>query len=113
MSEHRPAIALRDWLADRTPAPPRALADRLASIVGDESCGTTGEIPMRLVLHAEQLIRNLGHDRSAAGDLLAADALVTYALEAAADECADLPAVAQHAMRALAACDRDEGPTGE
>ncbi len=113
MSEHRSAIALRDWLADRTPAPPRALADRLASIVGEESCANPGEIPSRLVIRAEQLIRNLGHDRSAAGDLLAADALVTYALEAAADECADLPAVAQHAMRVLAACDRAEVQTGE
>src|SRR5688500_19677377 len=113
MSERGTAIALRDCLADRTPAPPRALADRLGSIVGDESCANARDIPARLVGHAERLLRNLGHDRSAADDLLAADALVTYALEAAADDCGDVPAVAQHAMRTLAACDRGERPTAE
>jgi hypothetical protein len=36
----------------------------------------------------------VGNDRSSADDLLVADALITYAMEAAADDCEQLDAIA-------------------
>jgi hypothetical protein len=48
-----------------------------------------------------EVLANIGDDRAAAPDLLAADALITYAMEAAA-ECDSVESAAIRAMRAIA-----------
>ena len=73
-----------DWLASRTPAPPSELSARLNEVVGDSSA-IADELPYALLKCGLELLSNIGEDRAAAPDLLAADALITYAMEAAAD----------------------------
>jgi hypothetical protein len=94
-------VRLTDWLATRVPAPPDALAQRLAEIVGDDSC-RPDELPARLIQHTEDILRRIGDDRSHATDLLAADALITYAMEAVADACRDPGTIASDAMQRIA-----------
>ncbi len=48
-----------------------------------------------------RVLRDGASDRALALDLLTADALVTYAFEAAGDDPAALPALARNAMRRL------------
>jgi hypothetical protein len=98
-------VNARRWIAERPEQPPARLRARL-----DEVTGTHGPE----VAPADALAR-AGHDllaaqlaagataRDAALDLLTADALVTYAFEAAADDPATLEARAAATMRALAA----------
>ena len=72
------------WLASRTPAPPTALAEKMAEALGARE----GEIPDALAAAAiDELRRVLASDggRDVAIDLLAADALLTHACEAAAE----------------------------
>lgn len=94
------------WLEARRPAPPPALAARLREALlvagsdgGDvaERCLDAGE---RLL--AGLLARDCAH-RSAALDLLAADALVTYAFEAASEAPERMDELARRAMANLAA----------
>ena len=76
--------ALGDWLEARRPPVPSALADWLA--VGDDlpvSVVGVAELGIAALERAE-VARKL--DRQAAFQLLAADAFLTYACEAAADE---------------------------
>ena len=95
-------IDVREWLASREPKPPAALAGKLAEIAGTTTCATLPELSAILVGFATDLLTELGDDRNAAGDLLAADALITYALEGAAEDCASMDAVAGTAMTAMA-----------
>jgi hypothetical protein len=106
----------RAWAASREPAPPPALAGAVARALGDalgdvpNADGVTGAC----LLAAERVLaRVLADDASSAAggareaardtglDLLAADALVTYAFEAAADEPERLGDVARDAMARL------------
>jgi hypothetical protein len=97
--------AIGAWLAAREPAPPTALAQRLRQVLDTvpeaalagmgmaEAMGTLGALTLGA----------LG-DRGAqaegvALDLLAADAFVTYAFEAAAEEGTDVPALAQRLLK--------------
>jgi hypothetical protein len=79
------AAPARAWLAAREPrAPERLLARMDAALAGR----TESEIPEALAGAAFSCLRAAlagGADRSAAWDLLAADALLTYACEAAAE----------------------------
>ena len=97
---------LRDWLAHREPSPPRVLRERveaLALVVPEN----TGDQAESLLAAAEaalaQLSRRASDDRATALDLLAVDALVTYALELAAESPDDIPAVSERAMSRLSA----------
>jgi hypothetical protein len=92
---------LSDWLALRTPRPPAELSTRLEHLIGDIEC-EVAEIPASLIRAATGVLSNIGDDRSAATDLLAADALITYAMEAAA-ESASVDTVAATAMKEIAA----------
>ena len=93
------------WLAGREPAAPPALARRLADIIAatrvDDADLATG-----LVRAGEATVRELLRDgcttRDSALALLAADALVTYACEAAAESPAGLGAWAASAMARIA-----------
>ena len=90
---------MSDWLASRSPAPPPEMSDRLRGIVRD-SAATADELPKVLIEKAIGLFAAIGDDRASAADLLAADALITYAMEAAA-ESGNVDAAAVHAMRQI------------
>jgi hypothetical protein len=101
-------VTLERWLVARDPAPPPSLALRLRAVLGEmapaerdgpaaEACARAGE---RLLA---QLLREGCASRDSALDLLAADALVTYAFEAACVEPALLERRAQEAMARIAA----------
>ena len=79
--------ALLDWLAERRPEAPEALARRVVESVSEGSAGSA-DVGADVLLSAarvqlrETLVRP-GRVREAAFHLLVADALVTYACEAA------------------------------
>lgn len=89
-------MTLAAWLDSRVPPPPPELAARIrAMAVNDTGSALGGErseraVADRLLDAAEAAMRALLRDgcltRESAIELLAVDALVTYAFEAAADE---------------------------
>lgn len=98
------------WLAERRPAPPRALADRLARALaaypeeGIRGAATIAELmgALGVAMLGDVSVRQA---RGAGGalDLLAADSFVTYAFEAAAEEEVEVgPLVARLLERAVA-----------
>jgi len=107
----RPALAsgsaIGAWLAARTPAPPDALRERVAALVRSEEllAGGGATAAELLVRAAERTLRALlrgdPRRRECALDLLAADALVTYGFEAAADAPATIEPLAHGAMARL------------
>lgn len=95
------SIRIADWLASREPSPPQLLAQMLGDIVHDERCDSRN-LPEALMTHAATLLSDIGDDRAAAIHLLAADALITYAMEAAAESNADFDAFASAAASRVA-----------
>lgn len=95
------------WLASRTPEPPPALRRRIGELLGDHLHDDAAQLPARCVDAAEAMVKSLLDSgrtgRECALDLLAADALVTYAFEAAADAPAQLRARATDALARLTA----------
>lgn len=87
---------LSTWLSGRKPAAPEALAGRIADAVGNEA----GAPPRTLAMLGARLLDRVAaattQDRRQALDLLAADALVTYAFEAQAEaDVRGLPTLAE------------------
>lgn len=82
--------ALR-WLLERRPPGPFELKRRVVRAVEWTDCEapTIAEVLATAGLDSLQRAVREGEKRSAANDLLAADALITYACEAAAEEGAD------------------------
>ena len=95
------SIRIADWLASREPSPPGLLAQMLEDIVHDERCDSA-ELAAALMTHAIALLDSVGDDRAAAIHLLAADALITYAMEAASEYNADFDAFASAAATRIA-----------
>jgi hypothetical protein len=99
-------MTVGEWLAARTPRPPDALRARLESQLGDALGDDVREAPSRFLAAGERLVAALlaggSTTRGSALDLLAADALVTYAFEAASDAPADLAERAADAMVRIA-----------
>lgn len=100
-------MTVGDWLDTRRPAPPPALGAELRRALGpalgaDASTVRDASLAAAESLLAEALAAGCG-DRAQAVVLLAADALVTYAFEAAADEPEALGERAAAAVRRLAA----------
>ena len=97
---------LDSWLTRREPPPPRTLAVRVRSALGECVHVPMEEAPERLVAAAERLLAALlaanATDRRSALDLLAADALMTYAFEAAGEDAAQLARRATAAMAQVA-----------
>ena len=95
-----------EWVAGHAEQPPAALRARLDAILNTEAAdATTAVAPALLDAGQSLLVTILGSgstQRDAALDLLTADALVTYAFEAAADDPSSLDARAAAAMRAIA-----------
>jgi hypothetical protein len=99
--------SLGEWLDARTPPPPAALRERLRDALGDDLHGPASEAHDRCLAASERLVGAIvaggASTRAVALDLLAADALVTYAFEAAADEPERLAERTDEAMRRLSA----------
>jgi hypothetical protein len=97
-------VTVRDWLAHREPSPPRELRERveaLALAVPEQP----GDLAGSLVAAAEAALARLSlggaGDRATALDLLAVDALVTYAFESAAHAPDSIPELTARAMSRL------------
>ena len=101
-------MTAEEWLLSREPAPPPSLAERLRRVLARADAGAAAAPSPELYLEAgEALLAELLRDgctsRDSALDLLAADALVTYAFEAASHDPELLDLRAQHAMTRIAA----------
>ena len=100
-------MTLSAWLESRVPAPPPALLARVEQALGASlgaSASTAPDECVRAVVRLlEPLLEREGAGRECALDLLAADALVTYAFEAASGDVDELDAHALGAMTRLAA----------
>ena len=92
------------WLQSRQPAPPPDLAAKLAQCLaaapdgmleGASRAETVGRLGLARLRTA---VWRRDATEAAAMDLLAADALVTYAFEAAAEEGADLSALVRRLL---------------
>jgi hypothetical protein len=97
---------IAEWLASRTPVPPDALRARLAELLAPVASHDACEAADACLTAAHELLGRLLSDdcatRQSALDLLAADALVTYAFEAAADDPSRLSSRANDAMVRIA-----------
>ena len=99
-------MTIGEWLATRRPEPPPQLMRRVRDALGGSAADDARLAVDRCVEAAErvvaQLLREGRTGRESAADLLAADALVTYAFEAAGDDASRLVDRAQSAMVRLA-----------
>ena len=97
---------LQEWLDERQPEAPPALRRRIAEVVAAHPEWEAMPRSHALLLASESLMKDVlqaaPKDRAAALGLLAADACVTYAFEAAVDEPSDLTALADRAMQRIA-----------
>jgi hypothetical protein len=94
------------WVAAHAEQPPVALRARLDAILNSESADAATAVAPALLDAGQALLATIlgsgSTQREAALDLLTADALVTYAFEAAADDPATIDMRAADAMRAIA-----------
>jgi hypothetical protein len=109
-------MTVEAWLRSREPAPPDALMARMLSALGDDAARDSGDVDVICLDAAtrllEPLLRVERPGRESALDLLAADALVTYAFEAASIPFEALDAKTAEAMQRLAALGGPEARTG-
>ena len=95
------------WLDARLPAPPSLLAERIRELLGDAARRDAGEAADACLSAGERLLAELlgtePTSREQALNLLAADALVTYAFEAASAEPRSLDGRAAAAMQRISA----------
>lgn len=100
-------MTVSDWLDGRTPAAPPALRARIREALGDASTADAERVGDVCLATAERLVGGLlagdCTSRDCALDLLTADALVTYAFEAAEASPGDLVPRAAAAMHRIAA----------
>ena len=99
-------MSLQFWLDARLPEAPAALRGRIAELVAEHPEWETMPRQHALMAASEILMNDVlaaaPKDRDAALDLLAGDACVTYAFEAAADVPDELGALADQAMQRIA-----------
>ena len=100
-------MTVADWIRARSPAPPPEFTARVIASLGSRAADDAAQaadccLDAALAL-LEQLLASDPLERSEAAALLAADALVTYAFEAAADAPDRLDDRAAAAMLRLAA----------
>lgn len=76
---------VRDWVAQRSPQPPAALLRRVFDFLGDDVASDASRTAELCLVAAERALRSLvgtgRFGRDSALDLLAIDALTTYAFE--------------------------------
>lgn len=101
------ASTVGEWLAALEPPPPAALAERLKLALAPFAPQPRDRVPEACLDAGERLLDELlatgSTTRGSALDLLAVDALVTYAFQAAADAPERLEARAARAMARIAA----------
>jgi hypothetical protein len=99
-------MTIGEWIDARTPPPPQQLLSLVRTALGPAVAEDVGRASDRCIDAAESLVAELLREgrttREYAADLLAADALVTYAFEAASHEPATLVDRAYAAMTRLA-----------
>lgn len=110
------ATTVGEWVAQLDPRPPVALHERLTALLAPganrpvadvaEICVDTG---VRLL---DEMLASEATDRAHALDLLAVDALITYAFQVAADEPARIESRAAAAMARIAALSVAGAPNG-
>jgi hypothetical protein len=104
------ATTVGEWLASLQPPPPQALVERLQCVLEPYAAEPISAVPDVCLRAGEALLEALltsgSIARGTALDLLAIDALVTYAFEAAADAPDDFEARAAQAMQRIAALPR-------
>jgi len=102
-----PATTVGEWLGSLQPTPPAGLAARLAELLAPFESEPVERVPDVCLEAGERLLEALlssgSTSRGTALDLLAVDALVTYAFQAGADEPQRLEARAARAMERIAA----------
>ncbi len=95
------------WLAAIEPALPPALDARLSELLAPYNSWSAAHVPEACMEAGERLLEALlisgSTSRATALDLLAVDALVTYAFQAATDEPGHIEARAARAMHRIAA----------
>ena len=100
-------MTVGEWLRTREPTPPARLLARIDSAVGARADQPSTRAADACLEACEELLRDVvgrpSPGRESALDLLAADALATYALEAAAEVSPSFEGRAYDAMRRLAA----------
>lgn len=105
-------MTIADWVAARTAGAPPALTTRVLAALASVLDDPADTVPEAALAAADAALRQLlarGGTRAAAPDLLAVDALVTYAFESACDEPDQLVERAAAAMRRVAALADEEG----
>lgn len=99
-------MTVGEWLRQRSPRPPAALAARIDEVLGASLDEPSEEVSEVLLRAGEGLVRELRiancTSRDSALDLLTADALVTYAFEGAGSSPADIELRAAVAMKRIA-----------
>ncbi len=70
------------------------------------------DLPVFLFERANALMAKLGGGRESANDLLAADALITYGLEAASENNGNINEIARYAMTSISAVADRHGKAG-
>ena len=99
-------MTIDDWLDARTPRPPAALDARLRAELGDARHQDAERVPEIFLDAGERvvaaLLRSNSTSRDSALDLLTADALMTYAFEAASASPAEIDRRAAEAMARIA-----------
>jgi len=107
-------MTLDEWLGSRTPPAPPKLQARLHAALRPWLHAAATGAPQFCLAAAEDLLRHLMADpsngRGRALDLLAADALVTYAFEAASEHPETLAQCAEAATLRIARLDRGAQP---
>jgi hypothetical protein len=91
------------WLASGSPAPAADLSHRISTLVGGRTCAAETAMAALFIDTAADLLTTLRDERTSAFDLLTADALITYAMEASAGDQAWLDAAARLAIQTIGA----------
>jgi hypothetical protein len=96
-------VTVREWVEQRTPRPPAALARRMLEFLGDDIAGDASRTADLCLAAAERALRNLvsteRFGRDSALDLLAIDALATYAFEHASRSALSEPELLRFTQR--------------
>lgn len=99
-------MSLHEWLRSRSPAAPPELAQRIESLTApfaDVRGGTAAQCVAAAERGLVMLLARGTRERGSALDLLAIDALVTYAFEAASAHPEEIPELAHETMGRLSA----------
>lgn len=96
-------MTIGEWLESREPKPPAELMAAIRKALGNDVDADADEAPAVLLTAAERGLRRIATGpetgRPVADDLLAVDALTTYALEAATETLKSFGGFADEAMK--------------